>query len=124
VAATAARRTVVRMENTAHHQLRAYVQMSHVTHSENPGLTPVNLKVEIEIRNTGSTPAKVMGARLGWVTAGKDEPPPVPAPYERTVDHPSSQAFLHTNAEFYVRQGLEIPADEWIKIEVGNKTLY
>jgi hypothetical protein len=99
---------------------RAYVEMSHTS----PGLNPVNKRVEIEVKNTGRTPAKVMGVKLGYVIAGSNQPPPATPPYDQTNDHPGAQAFLHSESSFYVRRGLEIPASDWSEITAGQKTLY
>ncbi len=99
---------------------RAYVRMSH----REPGIDPASKKVEIQIKNKGSTPAKIMGVRLGWVVVDAGETLPTVTPYERTEDHPSAQAFLHADSDFSVRRGLEIPDSIWVDITSEQKTLY
>ena len=121
IAAVATRQTVKAMQLTAGHILkveRAYVGLSH----EEPGLNPDNRKVAVQVQNTGETPAKVVGVRLGIAVVEKDgDLPSVPPSME---DHPSAQAFLQAGDRFTVRQGLPISDADWGDITRGAKTLY
>lgn len=99
---------------------RAYVRMSHTE----PGVNPANKKVQMEIRNTGRTPARVVGVRLGPLVLDKGQLLPVNPPYELTVNLPGAQGFLPTTDFFFARLGLIIPDLEWGAITRDVRTLY
>lgn len=67
--------------NTSRVTERAYVRVSHAE-----SMNEINKNVTIEIKNTGHTPARVMGVRLGPLVLDKDEPLPAKPPYDTTVD--------------------------------------
>lgn len=105
---------------------RAYVGLSHATPPEGGGsaLNEENQKIQIAIKNSGQTPAVVKGVRLGTMITEPDAPLPHEPPYDDTIDHPSTQAFLNANSAHYIRRGLGIPADKWLEIRNRKRTLY
>ena len=80
---------------------RAYVKMSR---SSPPGLLLTNpgARVNMQVKNSGHTPANVAGAVLKLETRAKDDALPDPPNYEGALALRDSSAFLAADDEYYL----------------------
>ena len=99
---------------------RAYVKMSHTP----PGaiFEPAKLKVEVQIKNAGRTPASLKDLLLRHVVmdAGEDLPP---QPNYGATEPETKEAFLAARDKIYVSRSFDMTTDEVEAVRRGSRRL-
>jgi hypothetical protein len=101
---------------------RAYVKMSHTP----PGVSfssPDKFILQVQIKNSGQTPAQVTDAILKRMILSPDEELPGTPDYT-SDDLETTQAFLVAHDKIFAIRNLPITDKEWARVRAGAAKLY
>lgn len=110
---------------------RAYVQMSHVSAPDNPGLEVTKATgkcvVHMSVKNYGNTPARVTRVFMTHRVLPDGQDLPDEPHYSKLKDEPIElpvEAFLVKNSEFISRYLFKVATDDVALLDDGQKLLF